>query len=215
MAVNPLFITGIDTGIGKTLVAAILAEALEADYWKPVQAGALDNSDTQRVRALLSNDTSHCHPESYRLKHFMSPHAGAEKEGITIDKSELNVPDTDRPLLIEGAGGIMVPLTREYLILDLMADWQYPAILVSKNYLGSINHTLLSVEILRERDIPLAGIIFNGPPTPSTESVILEYTGVPCLGKIPQLEEVSQKNILQQAQQFTSLPDQISKHSSA
>ncbi|MVM32396.1 dethiobiotin synthase [Spirosoma sp. HMF4905] len=190
-----LIVAGIGTEIGKTVASAVLVEALKADYWKPVQSGELANSDTNVVRSLISNSTSYFHPEAYRLTQPLSPHAAAELDGVTIDLAKINLPQTDQPLIVELAGGLMVPLNNHELNVDLVKKLGLPVVLVSRNYLGSINHTLLSVEACRNRNIPLLGILFNGPTVDATESFILSYTGLPCLGRIGQ-EEVVTKEIV-------------------
>ncbi len=186
-------IAGIGTEIGKTFISAILTEALEADYWKPVQAGAPFDSDY--IRQHVSNTKTFCHPEGYRLKLPMSPHAAAAAEGIRIDPATLRVPETANHLIIELAGGIMVPLNSRQLNTDLISMWRLPVILVSQNYLGSINHTLLSVTVLKQLGIDIAGIIFNGDPNPATEEVIIGFTGLKCIAKIPHMTEVNKEVI--------------------
>lgn len=188
---NQLIVAGIGTEIGKTLVAALLVEHLNADYWKPIQSGGLDDSDTDTVRRLITNQTSRFHPEAYRLTEPMSPHAAAAIDGVTIDLDQIVLPQTNNALVVELAGGLLVPLNDTTLTIDLVQRLNLPVVLVSKNYLGSINHTLLSVEACRSRQIPVLGIIFNGPTVPTTEEYILQYTGLPCLGRIPQLETVT------------------------
>ncbi|WP_026465028.1 dethiobiotin synthase [Adhaeribacter aquaticus] len=173
-----LFVTGIGTEIGKTVSAAILTEALQADYWKPVQSGSETDSDAGTVKSLISNTSSVFHPESYLLKAPLSPHAAAELENITIDPNQIHLPETDNHLVIEGAGGLFVPLNNNYLIVDLIQQLQAEVVVVSKNYLGSINHTLLTIEALNARQIPIAGIIFNGDKNNQTEDLILRYTGL-------------------------------------
>ena len=191
------FVTGIDTEIGKTVISAILTEALQADYWKPIQSGDLDNSDSHKIERLISNTKTHIYPEAYRLKTPASPHYAAELDNITIDLEDIKLPKTDNHLVVEGAGGLMVPLNRKDLMIDLIAKLRLPVILVSKNYLGSINHTLLSIEMLRSRNIALKGIIFNGKKTPSTEEIILYYANdVPCLGNVNE-EAIIDKTIIQ------------------
>ncbi|TAF67038.1 MAG: dethiobiotin synthase [Cytophagales bacterium] len=178
-------IAGIGTEIGKTMVASIFTEALEADYWKPIQSGGLDYTDSDQVRYLLSNSRSKTLPEAYRLQLPASPHAAAEAENITIDPTQLVPPSTDNPnLVVELAGGLMVPITRHFLNIDLVKQLQKEVILVSRYYLGSINHTLLSFKILRQYHIPIKGIVFNGSKVESSKSVILEYTNLPCLLEI-------------------------------
>ena len=189
-----LFITGIGTDIGKTVVSAILVEKLKADYWKPVQSGELDNSDTMKVKALVSNSLSVFHPESYRLNTALSPHHSAKIDSITIDPSKIIVPETSNQyLVIEGAGGLMVPLNDEYLVIDLASDLNAEIILVSKAYLGSINHTLLSIDAIKQRNLPLRGIIFNGNANPESEELILKYSGIKCIGSIPQAANLDKK----------------------
>lgn len=194
-----IVVAGIGTGVGKTIISAILAEALKADYWKPVQAGDLDNSDTQSVQQLISNSTSVFHPEAYRLNQPMSPHAAARLDGLTIDLDKLRIPETNNPLVIELAGGLMVPLNDKELNLDLIKRWHVPVALVSRNYLGSINHSLLSLEILKQNNIPLLGIIFNGEENSESEKLILDYSGARCLAKIPDLDPISKEEIRKKA----------------
>ncbi len=192
---KPLFVTGIGTDIGKTLISAILVEKLKCDYWKPVQAGELDNSDTMKVQRLISNDQSDFHPEAYRLTQPYSPHKSAALDGVTIDEQTIISPKTGTQLLIEGAGGLMVPLNDHCLVIDLVKQLGAEVILVSQNYLGSINHTLLSIEALKQRGIPLKGIIFNGDENTSTEDYITTYTQVAHLGRIPKLDAVNKETI--------------------
>ncbi len=193
------FVSGIGTDVGKTVVAALLTEALQADYWKPVQAGDLDFGDTDRVRALVSNPLSQFHPEAYRLQTPMSPDAAAARDNVHIDLQQVQVPATERPLIVEGAGGLLVPLNQEETIIDLIAHLGLPVILVSRHYLGSINHTLMSVEALKQRQIPLAGIIFNGAVHPETEASIAQHSGAKILGRIDQFDQVDAMLIQEQA----------------
>jgi len=190
---KPLFVTGIGTGIGKTLISAILVEKLQSDYWKPVQAGELDSSDTLKVRQLVSNPTSVFHPETYRLTQPYSPHKAAALDGIIIDEQTIVLPKTLNRLIIEGAGGLMVPLNDHCLMIDLIKQLNAEVVLVSQNYLGSINHTLLSVEALKQRGLSIKGIIFNGDANSSTEDYILSYTQISLLGKVPVLNEINKK----------------------
>ena len=197
------FITGTSTEVGKTIASAIVVEALEADYWKPVQAGELDDLDSLWVRDFISNDQSKFHSESYLLSEPMSPHAAARIDGIEITLDKFKVPKTDNTLIIEGAGGLMVPLNdRGDTILDLIPLVSDEVILISQNYLGSINHTLLSVEMLKQRNIPIKGIIFNGDANQETEDIILSMTGLKCLGKIPMVDSELKEFIKEQAQKM-------------
>lgn len=195
-----IVVAGIGTGIGKTIIAAILTEALEADYWKPIQSGSLDHTDTDEVRSLITNARSVFHKEAYRLTEPLSPHAAAKHEGVEIELTKLNLPETSNTLVIELAGGIMVPLNKNELNIDLLVKWQAPVVLVSQNYLGSINHTLLSVEALKNRKIEPAGIIFNGNTNPASENYILQYTGLPCIGKINKEQHITTETISRYAQ---------------
>ena len=199
------FITGIGTGVGKSVMSALLCEALQADYWKPIQSGELDNSDSMTVQSLISNPVSKFHPESYRLPEPLSPHASAQRAGIDIDPSSIVPPSTQNTLVIEGAGGLMVPLNNSTLYIDLIDSFQAEVILVSRHYLGSINHTLLSAESLMLRRLPVKGIVFNGDENPETESVILSMTGFPLLGRIPESNQLDKAFIRQQAAQFSQL----------
>ena len=191
-----LFITGIGTGIGKTIVSAVLTEKLKSDYWKPIQSGDLDDSDTLKVKGLVSNPTSVFHTEAYRLTQPYSPHKSAAIDGITIDLNKIIAPETNNTLLIEGAGGLMVPLNDEYLMIDLIKQLDVEVVIVSQNYLGSINHTLLSVAMLKQYDIKIAGIIFNGKTDENSESYILNYTGLKLLGHLPEFETVDKDTII-------------------
>jgi dethiobiotin synthetase len=178
-----LFVTGIGTDVGKTIASAILTEALQADYWKPIQAGDLEHSDSNKIKSQISNSKSHIFENSYQLNTPASPHYAAELDGITIDLKQIKEPKTSNHLVIEGAGGLLVPLNDTDCIIDLIQN-DYEVILVSRHYLGSINHTLLSLEALKNRNIPCAGIIFSGDENPATESIILAKSGVKFLGRI-------------------------------
>lgn len=178
-----LFITGIGTEVGKTITSAIVTEALEADYWKPVQAGDLDDSDTHKIKKYISNPKTKFHDNSYALNTPASPHLAAELDDITIDIKKIKAPKTKNHLVIEGAGGLLVPLNDNDTIADLIQP-DYKVIVVSRHYLGSINHTLLTIEALQQRNIAIAGIIFNGDENKATEEIILNKTGVNCIGRI-------------------------------
>lgn len=178
-----IFITGISTDVGKTIASAIVTQALEADYWKPIQAGDLDNSDSHKILKLISNTKSTVHENSYKLNTPASPHFAAKMDGITIDINKIIAPKTSNHLVIEGAGGIFVPLNENHLIIDLIQK-DYKVIVVSRHYLGSINHTLLTIEALQNREIKVAGIIFSGDENKATEEIILKRTGVKMIGRI-------------------------------
>ncbi|KQM66031.1 ATP-dependent dethiobiotin synthetase BioD [Pedobacter sp. Leaf216] len=189
------FITGIGTGIGKTLISAILTEKLKADYWKPIQSGDLETSDSLTIENLISNSKTVIHPESYRLNQPLSPHLSAKLDGIEIDLNNINIPETDNNLIIEGAGGLMVPLNEHELIVDLIKKLNVEVILVSQNYLGSINHTLLSINLLKQYQIPIKGIIFNGDENLETERYILQYSKIKKLGGVPSLENIDKEKV--------------------
>jgi dethiobiotin synthetase len=193
------FITGIGTDIGKTIVSSILVEALKADYWKPIQSGDLHQTDTMKVQGLINNSISHFFPEAYRLTEPMSPHAAAAIDGVTINLESITVPSTNNNLIIEGAGGLMVPLNNDSLVIDLIEKLKAEVILVSRNYLGSINHTLLSIEALQRRNIPIKGIIFNGNPVSTSEKFICEYTGLKSLFHIDNEQTIDKQTILKYA----------------
>ncbi len=197
-----LFVTGIGTEVGKTIISAILVEALQADYWKPVQAGDLDYSDTMKVTGLITNSKSVFHPETHALNHPMSPHAAAERDGVEIELEDFKVPETNNHLVIEGAGGLMVPLNRKDCVIDLIAQVDADVVIVSRNYLGSINHTLLSIEALQNRGVEIKGIIFNDVENPDTESVILEMSGLKFLGRVDLEDEFNQEIISRYADRF-------------
>ena len=190
-----LFVTGIGTDVGKTVISAILTQKLQADYWKPIQAGELDNTDSMKVSQWVENSTSVIHPEAYRLTRPMSPHAAAERDDVNIEMGNIIIPKTTQNLIIEGAGGLMVPLNQHDLVIDLISHLQADAVLVSRHYLGSINHTILSIEALRSRNIPITGIIFNGDDNRDTESIIKSVCAVPILGRIPDIDNLNQHSI--------------------
>lgn len=190
-----IFITGIGTEIGKTVCSAILTKYFNAEYWKPVQSGDLDFSDTMKIKSWAGENTI-CHPETYRLKTAVSPHHSAKEEGITIDLNAFKHPETDHNLIVEGAGGLMVPLNDEDFIIDLIQKLNIPAALVVKNYLGCINHTLLSLKALAERKITLQYLILNGNFPPDTERIILKnIQPETAIIRIPHLEEITTENI--------------------
>ena len=189
-----LFITGISTDVGKTIASSILVEALEADYWKPIQAGDLDNSDSHKIESYISNNKTVIHKNSYLLNTPASPHLAAKLDGITIDLNQIKEPATENHLIIEGAGGLFVPLNDTDCVIDLIKP-DYKVVVVSRHYLGSINHTLLTIEALQNRKINIAGIIFNGNENKSTEEIILSKTGIKSLGRINE-EPYFDKNVI-------------------
>ncbi|MCH2230845.1 MAG: dethiobiotin synthase [Crocinitomicaceae bacterium] len=196
-------ITGIGTDVGKTVVSSIVAEALSATYWKPLQAGDLENSDSIKVARYTSNVK--VLEERFRLTEPMSPHAAAEIDGVKIVLDDLQLPEVDSNFIVEGAGGLMVPLNNEGLTFaDAIESWGIPTIIVSRHYLGSINHSLLTVDVLKSRRVDIAGIIFVGDENKATESIILKYSGLQMIARIPMAEALDKTFIGQQAKKISS-----------
>ena len=195
-----IFITGISTEVGKTLASAIVTEALKADYWKPIQAGELDYSDTDKVAELISNTTSKFHKNSYALHTPMSPHAAAEIDNIRVDINKIVCPQTDNNLVIEGAGGLLVPLNDTDTILDIIQP-EYKIIVVSRHYLGSINHSLLTLKLLQEKGFDIS-IIYSGTENQTSESIIQKMTGINVIGRIDQEENITQEVVKKYADLF-------------
>lgn len=189
------FITGIGTEVGKTITSAIITEALEADYWKPIQAGDLHHSDTDKIKQLITNKKSVFHKNSYALQTPMSPHAAAAIDSVTIQLSKIKEPKTKNHLVIEGAGGLLVPLNNKETILDLIKP-DYHVIIVSRHYLGSINHTLMTIKLLQDKGLDIA-LIFNGDEHKTTEEAIQKMTGVKVLGRIEE-EPYFDKNVIKE-----------------
>ncbi len=196
-----IFITGISTDVGKTIASAIITEALEADYWKPIQAGDLENSDSHFIKSNVKSQKSKIFPNAYQFNTPASPHLAAELDGITIDLKNIIEPKTDNHLVIEGAGGLFVPLNKTNFVIDLIQP-DYKVIVVSRHYLGSINHTLLTIEALKNRKINIAGIIFNGNENLATETLILNTTQLKCIGRIEEEPYFDQNVISEYADLF-------------
>jgi dethiobiotin synthetase len=190
-AMKKIVVAGIGTDVGKTVVSSILACALDADYWKPVQCGP--SCDREWIAALLGKNRTY--PEAVYLKAPRSPHHAAELEGIVIDPTQIVPPQIKHPLIIEGCGGILVPLTYQTLTIDLFASWDCEWVVVSRHYIGSINHSLLSLEAMQKRSLKIKGIIFNGDPCPQTESAILQFSNLPCIARLQQEPEWNLKTI--------------------
>lgn len=202
-----IFITGIGTGVGKTVAAACVTEALQADYWKPVQTGLIEGTDTEVVRSLLTNKHSVCHPEAYCLHEPASPHLAARMEDVTINVKNVlemahHIQPVGRPLVIEGAGGLMVPLTEQAFMLDLVLDLDAKVIIVGQNYLGGINHALLTARVLKQSGVPVLGWIFSGN-THSNEAEIIGWSGYPLLGRIPYTALVDKAFVKEQAEKLS------------
>ncbi len=202
---NIFFVSGIGTDVGKTIASAIITEALAANYWKPIQAGWIDGTDAQLISMLVTNLQSVIYPETYRLETSVSPHIAARNENISIEASllmnqldKIQAESTDRPLIIEGAGGLLVPLSENLFVADLVKSMQAKMILVSRNYLGSINHSLLTAAYCKSHELDVAGWLFNDDYL-SYEDEIVSWSGYPSLGSIPHLPVINQKSIHDQA----------------
>jgi dethiobiotin synthetase len=196
---NRYFITGIGTDVGKTLISAILTEALEADYWKPIQAGDIGNGDAQKVENLISNTKTIIHPSVYNLQTPASPHYAAQVDGVEIDLTKIIIPETHNDLIIEGAGGLLVPLNHKHTIADLIKK-DFKVIVVSRNYLGSINHTLLTLEVMKSRGIKPWAIIFNGEENQSSQDIILQKYPIKSLGRVGLIDTVNKQEVKNWAQ---------------
>ncbi len=190
-----IIITGTDTGVGKTVFAAALAQALGATYWKPIQCGLDGGGDSQHVRAFAGLPAARVHPEAYRLAMPASPHRAAEAEGIEISLASLKLPDLPGPLVVEGAGGLMVPINRQTLQIDVFASWRLPVVLVARTSLGTINHSLLSIEALNGRNIPILGVAFVGDEVADSERTIAEMGNVRRLGRLPGLDTLEPEKL--------------------
>lgn len=198
------FVTGIDTNVGKTFVSAVLTEALEADYWKPVQSGISDGTDANELRQLVTNSKSKIFPETYSFAAPVSPHLAAAIEGRVIDMTAFKFPQTSNHLIIEGAGGMMVPLVKNNYVIHLAKEFDAEVILVIRNYLGCINHSLLSIDFLLRNKYKVKGIILNGDFDPLVEKAITTYSDIPLLAKFPALGKVDKSVV-------TSLVSSIKK----
>ncbi len=191
---SAIIVTGTDTDIGKTVFAAGLAAALQAYYWKPVQAGLEDGSDSARVGALGVPETRIL-PEAYRLNTPCSPHLAAEIDGVIIDPAALALPQVDGRLVVEGAGGAMVPITRDVLYADCIAEWHAPTVIVARTALGTINHSLLTIEALRQRGVPILGMAFVGDAQDDSEATICAIGKVKRLGRLPILDTLTAERL--------------------
>ena len=191
---SAIIVTGTDTEIGKTVFSAALTGALGASYWKPVQAGTDEegHGDAETVARLSGRPVL---PSAYRLKTPCSPHRAAEIDGVTIDRDRLALPQVDGPLVAEGAGGVLVPVTRQMLFADLFAHWGRPVVLVARTGLGTINHSLLSIEALRSRSVPILGVAFVGEAVEDSEATIAAIGGVKRLGRLPRLATLTRETL--------------------
>jgi dethiobiotin synthetase len=195
-----LVVCGTDTDVGKTLVSAWLVQGLEARYWKPVQSGLEGGGDSATVQRLLNLPPERLLPEAYRLQTPVSPHWAAEIDGVTIEPEGLALPAGDGPLVVETAGGLLVPLRRDWLQIEQLQRWGLPMVLVARSGLGTLNHTLLSLEALRARHLPVLGLVLNGPPHADNPRTLEEMGGVPVLAQLPPLASPSAAVLAQQWQ---------------
>jgi dethiobiotin synthase len=189
--VQGFFVTGTDTDVGKTVVSAWLVGRLGASYWKPVQAGNHPETDSAIVRRLSGVASDRILPEAYLLPEPIAPHEAARRAGTTIDMAKLALPACDGPLVVEGAGGLLVPLNDKAYVIDLATELHLPIVLVARSTLGTINHTLLSLEAIRRRGLPLAGVVVNGPETPHNRAAIERYGKVEIIAEIPWLDQLT------------------------
>ena len=197
-----IFITGTDTGVGKTIVSSIVTRALGADYWKPVQCGDLEASDSGTVRRLVGDQAGVIHPEAFRLKTPASPHRAAALENVSLRLEDFRLPETGNTLVVEGAGGVLVPLNDEERIIDLAAVFGLATIVVCRHYLGSLNHTFLTIEAIRSRGISICGLVFSGEQDEDYEDFISARTGLPVLLKVQKEKEFCPENIASYAALF-------------
>ncbi len=195
-----IFITGIGTDVGKTIVSAIIVEALNADYWKPIQAGELEYSDSHKIKELISNTRTKVFENSYALKTPMSPHAAADIDGLTIKLDQIVEPNSSNHLVIEGAGGLLVPINNKQTVLDIIKP-DYKVIVVSRHYLGSINHTLLTVNLLLEKGFDVS-LIFSGNQHKTTEDIIKKMTNLNVIGRIDEEEKFDKTIVKKYAELF-------------
>lgn len=197
-----IIVAGIGTGVGKTVIAAILTTLLDGDYWKPIQCGEEEDSDTARIKKWIDTEKHSIHPPAYSLKAPFSPHHAARLENSSIQLNSIALPQTTRPLIIESVGGILVPLTKKIVSMDLFKSWNGKWVIVSKHYLGSINHTLLTIEVLKQHRVPILGIVFNGEPNPDSEEALLEISQLPLLGRILPEPHLNQQTIQRYVKQW-------------
>lgn len=192
------FVTGIDTNVGKTLVSAILTEAFEADYFKPIQSGTIEGADHQTVESLISNSKTTIHPNIYSFPDPVSPHLAAKLVEKKIELSKIKLPKTTNHIIVEGAGGVLVPINEEETILDLITP-EMQVVVVTRNYLGSINHTLLTLQVLKEKGLQVVGLVISGDRNPETERIIQKMSGIPIWFAIEQEPYISQNVVLEYA----------------
>ncbi len=193
-----LIVCGTDTDVGKTVVSAMVVLGLKASYWKPIQSGLEDGGDTGRICKILGLPKERCLPEAYKFKMPVSPHWAAEHENKIVEQSKLKLPLVKGPLVIETAGGLMVPLNRELLQVDQVKSWGLPVLLVARSGLGTLNHTLLSLEILKSRNICVLGLVLNGPHHADNPKTLEEIGGVPVISELSILPEITEQSLAEE-----------------
>ena len=194
---SKILVSGTDTGIGKTVVSAMMTLGLSATYWKPIQSGLEEETDTEFVRRVTGLSDEHFMPERFRLQEPLSPHASAEIDGVTISLDDFQLPEAGtNNLVVEGAGGLLVPLNDNDMIIDLIERFQLPVLLVTRSELGTLNHTFLSLEALRSREIPVLGVVMNGPKNESNKKAIEKYGNVEVIGEINTIETLNAKTLM-------------------
>ncbi len=204
-----LVVCGTGTDVGKTVVSALVVQGLGARYWKPIQSGLEGGGDSGRVQQLLALPPDRMLPEAYRFRAAVSPHWAAEQEGVVIDPARLALPEVEGPLVVETAGGLLVPLGRDWLQIDQIARWGLPVLLVASSGLGTLNHTLLSMEALGRRNLQVLGLVLNGPPHPDNPRTLERLAGVPVLAQLPHLARLD-AGTLRRQWQASGLADKMS-----
>lgn len=199
-------VAGIGTEVGKTVVSAILVKMLEADYWKPISCGPEKERDSHRIKNLVAEANLCCHPETYHFSEPLSPHHAASLEGIDPQSSKMTPPQSKKRMVVESVGGVLVPLNNTQLTIDVFSTWGFPCVLVSRHYLGSINHTLLTIEALKQRGVDILGLVFNGPENIYTEKFITDHSKLSLLGKVKEEEKIDAKTIERYSQLWKTHP---------
>ncbi len=191
-----LFVTGIGTNVGKTVVSAVLTEALQADYWKPIQSGTIEGTDSAIIKSLISNSKTIIHPETYLLKEPLSPHFAAKMGGIDIELTKIRLPETDNHLIIEGAGGLLVPINASHYVIDIAKKFECEIVLVISNYLGCINHSLLSIDYLKRNNFKIHSLVFNGEFEKEIKEAIINVSLQTKISDIPRLKSLTKDSVL-------------------
>jgi len=190
-----LFITGTDTAVGKTVISAMLMAGLNATYWKPIQSGLEEETDASWIQRVTQLPSKQFLPESYRLSAPLSPHASSQLDGIRIDMDQMRLPNNKRRLIIEGAGGVLVPINEKDFIVDLIKQLNIPVLIVAPNRLGTINHTLLTIKLIRDYKLQIFGIVLNGEPNKINKQAIEKYGKIPVVAEIPHIKNITSSTL--------------------